>query len=65
MPCFLIVSDLNSRKFLGKIRIAFKGITSQILMIHQIIERVQAKNLKATLLFVDFSKAFNSIHKKR
>ena len=33
----------------------------EILTIHQIIEGVCAKNLEATLLFVDFSKAFDSI----
>ena len=36
--------------------------TSQILTIRRILEGVQAKNLEATLLFVDFSKAFDSIH---
>ena len=39
------------------------GSTSQILTIRQILEWVCAKNLKVTLLFVDFSKAFNSIHR--
>ena len=39
-----------------------ESTTSQILTIHQILEGVHAKNLKATLLFVDFSKAFDSIH---
>ena len=37
------------------------SITLQILTIHH-IERVRAKNLEATLLFVDFSKAY-SIHR--
>ena len=32
-------------------------------MIHQIIEGVRAKNLQTTLLFVDFSKAFDFIHR--
>ena len=36
---------------------------SHILTIHQIIERVHAKNLKATLLSKDFSITFNSIHR--
>ena len=31
--------------------------------IRRIIEGVRAKNLQATLLFVDFTKAFNSIHR--
>ena len=38
-------------------------MTSQILIIRQILEGVSAKNLEATILFVDFSKAFNFIHR--
>ena len=37
--------------------------TSQILTIRRILEGVRAKNLLATLLFVDFTKAFDSIHR--
>ena len=37
------------------------SITSQILTIGQIIEEIHVKNAEATLLFVDFSKAFDSI----
>ena len=37
--------------------------TSQILTIRRILEAVRAKNLQATLLFIDFTKAFNSIHR--
>ena len=37
--------------------------TSQILTICRILEGVRAKNLPATLLFVDFTKAFDSIHR--
>ena len=40
-----------------------RSTTSQILTIHQILEDVRAKNLEATILFVDFAKAFNSIHR--
>ena len=36
---------------------------SQVLAICQILEGVHAKNLEATILFVDFSKAFDSIHR--
>ena len=36
--------------------------TSQILTICRILEGVRAKNLQATILFVDFTKAFDSIH---
>ena len=37
--------------------------TSQILTICRILEGVRAKNLQATLIFVDFTKAFDSIHR--
>ena len=40
-----------------------RSTTSQILTICRILEGVRAKNLQATLLFVDFTKAFNSIHR--
>ena len=32
-------------------------------IIHRIIEGVRAKNLQPTILFVDFTKAFDSIHR--
>ena len=35
---------------------------SQILTIRRIYEGVRPKNLQATILFVDFTKAFDSIH---
>ena len=38
---------------------------SPILTIRRILEGVRAKNLKATLLFVDFTKAFDSIHRQK
>ena len=37
--------------------------TSQILTISRILEGVRAKNLQAILLFVDYTKAFDSIHR--
>ena len=37
----------------------------QILTIRQILEGVRAKNLKATILIVDFSKEFDSIHRRK
>ena len=40
-----------------------RSMTSQILTILRILEGVQAKNFEATLLFVDLSKAFDSIHR--
>ena len=40
-----------------------RSMTSQILTICRIHEGVRAKNLQATILFVDFTKAFDSIHR--
>ena len=40
-----------------------RSTASQILTIRRILEGVRAKNLQATLLFVDFTKAFDSIHR--
>ena len=37
--------------------------TSQILTIRRILEGLRAKTLQATLIFVDFTKAFDSIHR--
>ena len=39
-----------------------KSTTSQIPTICRTLEKVRAKKLELTLLFVDFSKAFDSIH---
>ena len=38
-------------------------MTSQILTIRRILGGIWAKNLQATILFVDFTKAFDSIHR--
>ena len=40
-----------------------RSTTSQILTIRRIFEGVRAKKLRATILFVDFTKAFDSIHR--
>ena len=40
-----------------------RSTTSQVLTIRRILEGVRAKNLQATILFVDFTKAFDSIHR--
>ena len=42
-----------------------RSTTSQILTIRRILEGVQAKNLQAILVFVDFTKAFDSITEER
>ena len=40
-----------------------RSTMSQILTIHWILECVRAKNLEATILFVNFTKASDSIHR--
>ena len=40
-----------------------RSTSSQILTIGRILEGVRAKNILATILFVDFTKAFDSIHR--
>ena len=40
-----------------------RSTASQILTIRSILECVRAKNLQVTILFVDFTKAFDSIHR--
>ena len=40
-----------------------RSTTSQILTIRRILEGVRAKNLQSTILFIDFTKAFDSIHR--
>ena len=58
--------ETKIEKILGKNQNSFRrnwSMTSQILTIRRILEGVRAKNLKATLLFVDFSKVCDSIHR--
>ena len=53
---------------LGKNQNGFRrnrSTTSQILTIPRILEGVRAKNLLATLLFVDLTKALDSIHRRK
>ena len=40
-----------------------RSTTSQILTIRRFLEGVRAKNQQATSVFVDFTKAFDSIHR--
>ena len=42
-----------------------RSTTSQILTIRRILENLQTKNLQVTILFVDFTKAFDSIHREK
>ena len=40
-----------------------RSTIGQILTVRRLIEGVQAKNLEAAILFVDFTKAFDSVHR--
>ncbi len=40
-----------------------RNTTTQILSLRRLIEGIKEKQLTAILLFVDFSKAFDSIHR--
>ena len=42
-----------------------RSTNSQILTIRRILESVRTKNLPATLLFVNFTKSFDSIHREK
>ena len=42
-----------------------RSTTPQILSLRRILEGIRAKYLEATILFVDFSKAFDSIHREK
>lgn len=41
-----------------------RSTTSHILALRRIIEGTKAKNLKATMVFIDFKKAFDSLHRR-
>ena len=56
------------KNILRKNQNGFRGnrsTTSQILTIRRILEGVRAKKLQAIILFVDFTKAFDSIQRKK
>ena len=58
--------ELKIKKIFRKKQNGFcrnRSTTPQIWTIHRILEGVRAKNLDATVLFVDFSKAFASTHR--
>ena len=64
MLYFSPVSNRKLRKFLEKFRTDFeenRSTISKILNICRIIGGVRAKNLEATLVFEDFSRAFDFI----
>ena len=56
------------KKILRKYQDGFQrshSTTSEILIICWIIERVQAKNLEAKVLFIDFCNAFDFMHREK
>ena len=56
----------ETEKILRKNQSGFRrnrSTTSLILTIRRVLEGVRAKNFEATLLFADFSKTFDSIHR--
>ena len=66
MPYYETEWNPKSTTYLEKNQNGFRrnlSTTSQILTIRRILEGVRAKNLQATLIFVDFTKAFDSIHR--
>ena len=42
-----------------------RSTTGQIMTIRRILEGVKSKNLPLTIIFIDFSKAFNTINRKK
>ena len=40
-----------------------RSTTAQILALRRLLEGVKERNLKATLVFIDFKKAFDNIHR--
>ena len=42
-----------------------RSTTGKMLIIQRILEGVESKNLQANLLFIDFSQAFDSIHREK
>ena len=68
--CYSIASNRFSNRYSVKTKTVSgrknpknRSTIGQILTVRRIIEGVRAKNLEAVLLFVDFSKAFDSIHR--
>jgi len=54
--------DVHLRKNQNGFRTG-RTTTSQILALRRIIEGVKDKNLEATLIFIDFKKAFDTVHR--
>ena len=66
MLCFVFVSNMRLRKFLGKIRKVFGKIDPQHHRFEHFVESLKEfvpKNLEAAPLMVNFSKAFDSVHR--
>ena len=66
MPCISIIAHLKLKKCFGKVEwFSEKLIHNFSDSILQIIVGVFAKKFKATLLFIDFSKSFDFIHREK
>ena len=68
MPCFSIISNPKIEKFLRICEVVERfhcKLFRYFLNNCWIIEGVQVKNLEAILLVIDFSKAFDSIHREK
>ena len=66
MLYYTTIGNPKLRKYLGRTKMAFGEINPwhhKFLTIHQILEDVCSKNLEATISFIDFSQAFDSIHR--
>ena len=63
---YLTESNLKWKRFSKEIRMDLEKVAQQlgqILTVRIIIDGVKAMQIPATLLFVDFSKAFDSVHR--
>ena len=56
------VLDQHLRNNLNRFRPG-RSTTTHILAIRRLIEEVRSKNLKAVIVFIDFKKAFDSVHR--
>ena len=66
MLCYLTEQNPKIEKILGKNENGFQkkcSVTLQILTLCRSLEGVRAKNIVATLLFVDFSNVFDTIYR--
>ena len=63
MPYYATAYNPKLTTYLGRTKTAFGEIDPKIFTIRRILEGVRSKNQQATIVFVDFTKAFDSIHR--